>query len=133
MRKMGMQVSEEKMLLMVSRMNAEALRINAEEVEDASSQVWVKRRFPGRRAGGRAEGIAEAAAGGDGGADASHLPTEAEVIFCALEFVGVADDDPAHAEKQGDSDHPELRSADAGPCIEKLGRDAFAGGGHRGA
>src|SRR5579859_161290 len=55
--------------------------VHAEYLEHPSHEVGIKRRFPGGRSGVVAVRIAKALALRDGARDASHLPTEAEVIF----------------------------------------------------
>ena len=104
-------------------------RINTEDMEHSGDQVWIQRRFPGCRTRGRSEGVAKAAPSGDSRTDAPHLPTEAEIIFRTLELVGMPNDDPAHTQEQGDSDHPELRRADTRPGFKKLRPDRFVAAG----
>ena len=82
------------------------LGINSEEQEDTRREIWIERRLPCGGAGGGAEGAAEAVSRGEGGGDATHLEAESEIVVARLELISVADDDPAHAQQEGDGDDP---------------------------
>src|SRR5260370_11330932 len=89
--------------------------VSAEDSKHAADQIGVEGRHPSRGPSLRAKRIAEALTRSDGCANTSHFPAETEVVFRALELVGVSNNDPSHAQNERDGDHPELRCADASP------------------
>src|ERR1700674_6010686 len=91
------------------------MRVDSKDLEYARNQVGRQRKLPGGGAGGSLKWIGEAVARGDGGGDASHLPSEAEIVLGGADLVGMHHDDAEHAEAEGDAHHPWEGSADARP------------------
>ena len=69
------------------------IRIDSENLEDASDQVGIQRGFPCRGAGIISVRIAETLAQRDRAGDASHLPAEGKVIFAGAGAVLVGNPD----------------------------------------
>src|SRR6202022_449235 len=97
--------------------------VSAEDSKHAADQIGVEGRHPSRRPSRRPERIAEALTRSNGCANAAHFPAETEVVFRALELVGVSNNDPSHAQNESYGDHPELRCADASPNPNQGGRE----------
>src|SRR5262249_43141581 len=98
-----------------------ARRINTCDLENAAYQIRIDRRFPGCGAGVSFKRIGKTIATCDSGTNAAHLEAEAEVAVLNFEFVSVAEDDVAKAQRKGDYDHPQKRCARMRPPSSQVG------------
>src|SRR5208337_3980502 len=94
--------------------------IDSKQLENASNQERIERRFPGGRSGRFVEGTAESLAQRKGASDAAHLEAKIKIRLASLdcgdlrikgaEPVGVFNNDVAEARSKSDDHHPEKRS-----------------------